>query len=355
MSVMIDNPGPVREGEELDVPALESYLEQTLGQLEGPIVVEQFHQGHSNLTYLLRVGEREWVLRRPPFGSKVKTAHNMGREFKVLSGLSEVYDPAPRPTVLCEDESVLGARFYLMERIKGVIVRTRRPDGVLLPPETVRQCCRSFIKNLSGLHNLDYEAIGLGDLHRPGQYVNRQVLGWAKRYEGSKTDGIPDMDSAEAWLKDRIPQDSDTVLVHNDYKWDNLVLAPDDLTRIIGVLDWEMCTIGDPLMDLGATLAYWLEPSDPNTLRSVQCFLTGLPGSMTRAELAEEYGRETGRDVSNILFYYVFGLVKVAVIVQQIYYRYARGLTKDERFAPMIHMVRALAKMAVTAGETGEV
>ena len=355
MGGIVDGPGPVREGEQLALAKLESYLAETLGPFQGPVVVEQFPHGHSNLTYLVRAGHHECVLRRPPFSSKVKTAHDMGREFKVLSSLCKVYGPAPRPLAFCDDESILGAEFYLMERIEGVILRSRQPKGLDLPSQTVRRCCESFVENLADLHRLDYEAAGLGDLRRPGQYVERQVIGWAKRYDGSKTDTLPDIDSTTKWLKERIPQDTDAVLIQNDYKWDNLVLDPEDLARIVGVLDWEMCTIGDPLMDLGSALTYWLEPGDPSEMKTVQCFLTSLPGSMTRMELAEHYAENTGRDVSNILFYYVFGLLKLAVIVQQIYYRYAKGLTRDERFAPLILGVRALGKLAVKAVETGKV
>jgi len=205
---------------------------------------------------------------------------------------------------------------------------------------------------LSGLHRLDYEAAGLGSLYKPGRYVERQVLGWAKRYTGSQTDETPTIDTTVAWLKGHIPQDTDTVLIHNDYKFDNFVLDPNDLARIVGVLDWEMATIGDPLMDLGTSLGYWVEADDPGGLAGTQCFLTSLPGSMTRMELAEQYAEETDRDISNILFYYVFGLLKIAVIVQQIYYRYVHGATKDKRFASLIFIVGLLGQIAVNAIET---
>jgi aminoglycoside phosphotransferase (APT) family kinase protein len=355
MNELIDSPGPVRQGEELDPAKLRGFLIETLGPVQGPVQIEQFRKGHSNLTYLIQFGDRELVLRRPPFASKVKTAHDMTREYTVLSHLCEVYPPAPRPVAFCDDESILGAKFYLMERIKGVILRGKPPAGIEVSPENARQCCLAFVRNLAALHQIDYRAAGLADLYRPGWYVQRQVLGWAERYAQSKTDEVPSIDAAIAWLKERIPEDTASVLIHNDYKFDNLVLDPHDLTRIIGVLDWEMATIGDPLMDLGTALGYWAEDRDPSMLQGVQSFLTSLPGALTRMELAEEYARLTGRDVSRILFYYVFSLLKIAVIVQQIYYRYVKGTTKDERFAGLIFAVGLLGRLAVAAIENQQV
>jgi len=351
----IDTPGPIREGEELDIPKLKTYLKDTLGAFDGPLTVEQFRQGHSNLTYLVHAGTRDFVLRRPPFSSKVKSAHDMSREYTVLSHINPIYPPAPKPIAYCEDQSIIGADFYLMERIKGAILRGKQPKDLEVAPETPRACCESFVDNLVALHSLDYKAAGLGDLYRPGHYCERQVIGWSDRYEGSKTDDIPDIDRTAAWLKERIPPDSGTVLIHNDYKFDNIVLDPSNLSRIIGVLDWEMSTIGDPLMDLGTSLGYWIEANDPDEMKLAQCFLTCAPTSMTRLELAQRYAEKTGLDVSNILFYYVFSLLKIAVIVQQIYYRYKMGHTKDDRFAPLIFFVGALGKIATNAIDTGQV
>lgn len=352
MAGFVDTPRPVRTGEELDLDKLSGYLRSALPQWHGPIEVEQFPSGYSNLTYLLRIGNHELILRRPPFGSKVKAAHDMGREFRVLSALHPVYPLAPNPLALCEDPDVLGAPFYVMERIAGVILRGKRPPDFACAPETVRGCCESLVRNLAVLHAIDYRAAGLGDLRKEGSFVERQVHGWIDRYYQSQTDEVVHIDQAAAWLREHYPADCGSVLIHNDYKFDNLVLAPRDLTRIIGVLDWEMCTIGDPLMDLGNALSYWMEPKDP-PLGTVPCFLTLEPGSMTRMQVAERYAQCTGRDISNISFYYVFGLLKLAVIVQQIYYRYKKGLTKDERFAPLILMVGALGIRAVETIETG--
>lgn len=255
---------------------------------------------------------------------------------------------------LCDDLEVIGAQFYVMERIRGTIFRGEKPEGFDADTATVRGICEAFVKNLADLHALDYEAAGLGQLRREGSYVERQVLGWIKRYRAAQTDDIPVIDDVMAWLGDHFPEDSGASLVHNDYKLDNVVMDPHDPTKIIGVLDWEMCTIGDPLMDLGTTLAYWIEKDDPD-IGVIQCFLSQEPGMMSREDVAAYYGELTGRDVSNIQFYYVFALFKLAVIVQQIYYRYKEGLTKDERFAPLIYVVGALGQRGVDCIESGAV
>ncbi len=344
---------PVRSGEELDIPKLEAYLIAQLPGTHGPLVVEQFPGGASNLTYLLRLGDQELVLRRPPFGNRVKSAHDMGREYKVLSKLHLVYPPAPRPLVYCEDESVLGAPFYCMERRHGIVLRRKLPEGVVLDPTTVAKLNRSFVDNLVAFHKIDYEAAGLGDLGRPAGYVARQVEGWAKRYAACRTADLAEMDALVEWFPANMPPERAASLVHNDYKFDNIMLDPQDLTKIVAVLDWEMCTLGDPLMDLGTVLAYWVEPRDPQPLQVYAFGPTRLPGSMSRRELAAYYGEKSGFDTSNVLFYYAFGLFKVAVIIQQIYYRYAQGFTKDERFAQFDKQVAALAQEATRAIREG--
>jgi aminoglycoside phosphotransferase (APT) family kinase protein len=357
MSDLVDAAREVREGEALDVEPLARWLSANVPEI-GPEArprIEQFRSGHSNLTYLLRAGDREYVLRRPPFGSKVKSAHDMGREFSVLSKLHRAYPLAPEPLAYCEDESVLGAKFYVMRRIRGVILRKDLPPGLELPPDRLRRLHENLIDNLVMLHGVDYEAADLASLGKPAGYVERQVKGWTDRYRGSQTDEIPSVDGAASWLAERLPAESGAALIHNDFKLDNVVLDPDDPTRIIGVLDWEMATLGDPLMDLGTTLGYWVEADDNPTLQAVRWGPTALPGSMTRAELAARYGEKSGRDVSNVLFYYAFGLFKTAVVIQQIYYRYKQGLTQDERFAPLILGVRILCDRAIEAIEAGRV
>jgi aminoglycoside phosphotransferase (APT) family kinase protein len=352
----LDRAKPVRAGEELDLGKLEPFLRAHVPAIaahDGPIELLQFPSGHSNLTYLVRAGAHEFVLRRPPFGSKVKSAHDMGREHRILGKLAPAWSKAPRPVAADESGEVIGAPFYVMERIAGVILRKTPPAGVTLDEATCAALSRSFVDGLAELHALDFRAIGLGDLGKPEGYVERQVTGWTKRYHDSKTDDIAAVDTIAAWLAARIPKESGAALIHNDWKYDNLVLEPSNLPRIIGVLDWEMSTLGDPLMDLGTALSYWVEAGDSDEERFFAFGPTYLPGSWTRARIAEEYGKATGRDVSNIVFYYCFALFKTAVVAQQIYYRYKHGLTKDERFAAMIHGVRILSEVAVRAAARG--
>ena len=314
--------------------------------------IKQFPSGHSNLTYSVQLGDRQLVLRRPPFGSKVKSAHDMGREFRVLSKLHAAYPPAPKVLLYCGDESLLGAPFYIMEPVNGIILRRDTPRNLAFTPDIARQLCESFVANLARLHNIDYQATGLGDLGKPEGYLERQVRGWIERYHGSRTHEIPEVAQISEWMQNNRPSSSDAALIHNDYKFDNVVLDPGDLTRIIGVLDWEMCTIGDPLSDLGSTLAYWVDADDPDELQKLRWGPTTYPGSMTRHELVERYSKIAGRDVSSMVFYVVFARFKVAVIVQQIYYRYALGLTKDARFAGMPEVVRTLLQSAWHAAQS---
>jgi aminoglycoside phosphotransferase (APT) family kinase protein len=349
----LDSTCPVRAGEELDLAQLEPYLRARLPSFTETLTVEQFPHGYSNLTYLLRSGDQEWVLRRPPFGNPVKTAHDMGREHRVLSALNKVYQPAPRALLYCDDASVLGEPFYVMERRHGVILRQQLPPGLDLDPPTARCLGEACIDNLAALHRIDYAAAGLGDLGKPEGYVARQVTGWIERYRKAQTDDLPALDRAARWLLEHQPRESAAALIHNDYKYDNLVLDANDLTHIVAVFDWEMATIGDPLMDLGTTLGYWMESADPEPFRAAAFGPTMLPGCLSRRELVERYGEITGRDVSGMLFYYVFGLFKIAVIGQQIYARYKRGLTKDERFTKLIHMIPLLGEQAIRAVESG--
>ncbi|WP_428262318.1 phosphotransferase family protein [Haliangium sp.] len=360
MADITDGTRPVREGEELALDRLRAYLSAHLpatGERDpaaaSTLEVEQFPGGHSNLTYLVRWAGREYVLRRPPFGSKVKSAHDMGREYRVLSKLAPVYAKAPQPVLFCDDHDVLGADFYLMERLRGVVLRKNLPEGVSVDPALARRLCEVLVDTLAELHAIDYVAAGLGDFGKPSGYVERQVTGWTKRYAGARTDDIQAVDEVAAWLAKTLPPDSAPALIHNDYKFDNMVLDPDDLTHVRGILDWEMSTVGDPLMDVGTTLCYWVQADDPALMSEIRFGPTHLPGMMTRAELAQRYGEASGRDISNMVFYYVFGLFKTAVVAQQIYYRFAQGLTQDPRFAAMIVGVRALAEKARATIEQG--
>lgn len=355
MNRFLDRPKATREGEELDRERLERYLRDILPDENGPLVIEQFPSGHSNLTYSVRLGELDLVLRRPPVGSKVKSAHDMGREYRVLSKLHKAFGPAPETVCYCEDESVLGAPFYVMHRVKGVILRRDPPEGLDLSPELVRRMGESFLDNLVELHGLDYEAIGLGDLGKPEGYVRRQVEGWTKRYYDSQTDELEDVKPVSQWLADNMPAESPAAIIHNDYKYDNVILDEEDLTRIVGVLDWEMCTLGHPLMDLGTAISYWIDPHDPPDLQYIRWGPTTLPGSPTRRDLVTRYGERIGRDVSQMAFYLTFAYFKTAVVAQQIYYRYKQGVTKDERFAQFIEATKILLRAAMRTIETGKV
>lgn len=343
----LDQPRAIRAGEELNTNQLEAYLKAKLSELLGSLAIQQFPSGYSNLTYLLRFGERELVLRRPPFGAKIKTAHDMAREYRILTNLIQVYPKVPMPLLYCDDESIIGAPFYVMERVKGVILRAKPPAGINLSPELMRRLSGSCIDNLVAIHRIDYGEAGLSGLGKPEGYVERQIRGWTQRYQNARTDDIPEIDRVIEWLNANLPAESGAALIHNDYKYDNLVLDPDDLSNLIAVLDWEMATIGDPLMDLGTTLSLWIDADDPP---EVMMFgLTALPGNLNREQLVERYAQKSGRDIPHVVFYYVYGLFKIAVIVQQIYSRYKQGLTHDKRFAPLIHVVRACGKMAVLA------
>ena len=279
----------------------------------------------------------------------------MGREHRILSRLSAVYDKAPAPLVFCDDPAVLGAPFYVMERVEGVILRPRMPVEMRPPPERMAAIAGGFVETLAELHAVDYAAAGLGELGRPEGYVRRQVDGWAGRYEKARTDLVPEMTDVAAWLDARAPAESGAALIHNDFKYDNLVLDPADGTRVIAVLDWEMATIGDPLMDLGTSLGYWVDPGDPPELRHLALSPTLLPGNPSRAQLVERYAEVSGRDVGEAVFYYVYGLFKIAVIVQQIYARYRAGHTSDPRFARLIDGVHACARRALAAAKSGRI
>jgi aminoglycoside phosphotransferase (APT) family kinase protein len=368
-SEILDQTRPVRSGEELDLPKLEAFLKTCLPELNGPLSVEQFPKGYSNLTYLIRVGRQEMVLRRPPFGAKIKTAHDMGREYRILSHIHRLYPKVPRPLAYCEDESVMGAPFYVMERVTGIILRSQPPAGLELTPTRMRQLSQSFIENLVEIHALDYQAAGLGDLGKPNGYITRQIEGWGRRYHNARTDDISEMEQVAVWLREHLPPESGACLIHNDYKYDNLVLDPacapilgaspgqvtDSPWRVKAVLDWEMATLGDPLMDLGSTLGYWVDADDPPEWQQQSFGITNLPGNFSREQLAESYSKRSGRSIENPVFYHAYGLFKIAVIVQQIYARYKQGLTKDERFGRLIHLVRAASRTALLGIEKNRI
>lgn len=353
----MDTPRPVRAGEELDLAALNDYLRQHAPDMGTVLDVRQFSGGFSNLTYALKTADTEYVLRRPPVGANIKGGHDMGREFRVLSLLKGHYDKIPEPVVYCESPDVLGAPFYIMTRISGVILRASMAPTLNLLPERMRQLSEALIDNLVTIHGLDIQTTGLIQLGKPDGYVQRQVAGWHKRYAVAETDKIPAMDRVGEWLQQHYPSEQPPVFLHNDYKYDNVLLACNEATGepepfITGVLDWEMATVGDPLMDLGATLAYWSEAGDSPAYRNFN--LTWLPGNLTRQEVAARYAQRSGRNLTDILFYYVFGLYKNAVIAQQIYARWKQGHSQDARFGHLLPMIIELANKAAGAIESGK-
>ncbi|MEX1993535.1 MAG: phosphotransferase family protein [Steroidobacteraceae bacterium] len=347
---LVDEAAAVRTGETLDARRLGEYLAAHLPGLALPLTVQQFPSGFSNLSYLLTAGEVELVLRRPPFGTRPKSGHDMVREFRVLSALKKGFAECPAPLHLCTDESIIGAPFYVVERIRGIILRRDYPDGLAATPSLVRVQQLVLIDVLARLHALDYRGLGLAELRRPEAYVPRQVEGWTGRYTRAQTADAPAADFVTGWLAANLPPEGGAAaLIHNDYKLDNVVFDPAEPARLIGVLDWEMATIGDPLMDLGCSLAYWIEAGDGAELLATRMLPTHLPGSLTRAEVLERYAARTGRPLPAFLFYRVFGLFRLAVIVQQIYFRYFHGQTRDPRFAALGPMARVL--IAAAEGE----
>lgn len=338
-----------RAGEELNEKALEDFLRVRLPTPFNDMEVLQFPAGSSNLTYLIRLGSTQYVLRRPPFGNTVRTAHDMKREFDVLSKLAFVYPPAPEPILFCDDESVIGSEFYLMEKKNGVVIRGLVPGDIAASEEIQEKLCRSFIENLARLHSVNYPAAGLADLGKPDGYNRRQVEGWTQRYIAAKTDEHAELEAAMRWLRENIPVESGASIIHNDYKFDNIMLDPDDLTRIIAVLDWEMVTVGDPLMDLGTTLGYWMSPEFGDEMMNMPFNPRVLMENVTRRQLVEMYSKARNIALPDMLFYYVFGTFKIAVIAQQIYARFVKGMTHDQRFANFNRFVGALGRIAATS------
>lgn len=344
---LVDQATTPRAGETLDARVLGEYLARQLPGLELPLTVRQFPAGFSNLSYLLVAGRRELVLRRPPFGTRPKSGHDMGREFRVLSALAGRFAESPRPLHWCEDESVIGAPFYLVERIRGTILRRDYPQELQPSPGLVRAQQQALVAVLARLHALDWRAAGLEDFGRPEGYAARQVGGWSERYARACTADAADASAVTDWLAAHTPGEAGrAALIHNDYKLDNVVFDAGDPARLVGVLDWEMATIGDPLMDLGCSLAYWVEAHDPPALLATRMLPTHLPGAMTRREVLECYAKHSGLMPGDFRFYRVFGLFRLAVIVQQIYYRYFHRQTDDRRFAVLGPMARVLVERA---------
>jgi len=337
----------VRPGEEIDAHGVKTFLKDHINDLKGDIIIRQFPSGFSNLTYLITAGDRQMVLRRPPIGANVTAGHDMGREYRVLSALHPVFPRCPRPLAFSEDESLIGAPFFVMEKMSGIILRKDLPPGLSFSPDQAKQLCNNLVDALTDIHTIDVKAAGLDFIGKPGGYVKRQVEGWSKRYRRAKTEDAPDFEAIMGWLAEKMPLDTaHPAIVHNDYKLDNLVLDPDRPEQIIGILDWEMATYGDPLMDLGNSLAYWVEKNDPEEMQMMRTMPTNMEGALTRGEILNRYAQKTGREVGNFDFYYCFGLFRLAVIAQQIYNRYYQGITKNKRFAMLIFGVIGLEQTA---------
>ncbi|HEX4943420.1 MAG TPA: phosphotransferase family protein [Usitatibacteraceae bacterium] len=333
-SSLVDRAGGVRAGEELDAGKVDAFLKSRIAGLAGTPEIGQFSRGASNLTYLVRYPGRDLVLRRPPFGHKAKSAHDMLREARVMTALKPVYPVVPAVLAIGDDPSVMGCEFFVMERIAGIIPRQDLPAGLGFGEAQTRRLCLNVVDKLVELHAIDPQAAGLADLGKGEGYVRRQVEGWSRRFRDARTDDVSDFESVMAWLAVRRPEREVAIrVIHGDYRFDNVVLDPADPFRVIGVLDWEMATLGDPLMDLGNSLAYWVQADDDEYFRMTRRQPTNAPGMLTRAQVIEHYAARTGLPVANFDFYAVFGLFRVAVIVQQIWRRYREGATKDPQFA----------------------
>jgi aminoglycoside phosphotransferase (APT) family kinase protein len=332
---VVEGAGPVRDEDAFDVEAVRSWLAKEGHPLTGDVAVGQFGGGASNLTYSLRTERDDLILRRPPTGHKAKGAHDMAREYHIQAGLAEVFPLVPDMVALCQDESVIGGQFYVMQRVDGIIPRRDFPPEVQLSETRTRELCTNALDVLIDLHRVDLNATPLAGMNKGDGYVGRQVSGWSTRFRNARTEDAPDGDAVMSWLAAHQPADVGHCLIHNDFRFDNLVLDRADPTRPIGVLDWEMATVGDPLMDLGGTLSYWVQDDDDEFFRQFRRQPTQLPGMLSREQVVDYYCTETGIAMTpeQWRFYEVFGLFRLAVIAQQIYYRYFHKQTTNESYA----------------------
>jgi aminoglycoside phosphotransferase (APT) family kinase protein len=327
----------VRAEDAFDVAAVDAWLRDELGGSEAPLppgepAVRQFAGGASNLTYLLRYADRDLILRRPPAGTKASSAHDMAREHRIQAALKPVFPYVPAMVALCTDPAVLGSDFYVMERVEGVIPRGTMPPEIGTDPALMHALCERFVDLLAELHAIDPVAAGLGDLGRGAGYVARQVAGWSERYRRARTWNVPTFARVIRWLEEQQPGDVGTCVIHNDFRLDNVVLDRDDPLVVRGVLDWELATLGDPLMDLGSSLAYWVQADDGRAQQRFRRQPSHLPGMLTRREIVARYCARSGLDASDWPFYEVFGMFRLAGIAQQIYYRYHHKQTRNPAF-----------------------
>ena len=338
----MDSGGIVRKGEELDIAAVDLWLRQQLAGLQGTPKVTQYAGGASNWTYRLEYANRDLILRRPPAGTKAHSAHDMVREYAVQRQLKPLFPAVPGMVALCQDAAVIGCDFYIMERIAGIIPRANLPGNLQLTPSQTRELCTNVLDQLIALHGVDPVAAGLESLGKGAGYCRRQVDGWDRRYAQVRTWNTPGFNSVRAWLKAHAPDDVATCVVHNDWRFDNIVLDPRQPTQAIGVLDWELATLGDPLMELGSMMAYWVQADDNFLMRATRRQPTHLPGMLTRREVLDYYLGKTGLACANWTFYEVFGLFRLAVIAQQIYYRYHHKQTRNPAFRHYWIFIHAL-------------
>lgn len=338
---------PVRKGEELNITPIDSAVKAAIDGLSGTPQVTQYTSGASNLTYALDYPQKRLVLRRPPFGTKPKSGHDMHREYRVMNAIKPVFPAVPKTLFYTDDTSIAGSEFYVMERVEGHLITTRIPKGWNWGEGQGRALCTSFLDRFIDLHAIDFASVGLSDFGRPEGYIARQVGGWNTRYERAWTNNVDKFEDVRDWLDNNQPAvEWKHSILHGDYRIDNCILNVDDPTRIDAILDWEISALGDPLMDLGNMLAYWIQADDPPLMQLMLRQPSTAPGMMTRQEIAAYYAAKTGADISNIGFYYIYGIFRLAVIVQQIYYRYHCGQTDNPRFKNFHQMTNALGNLA---------
>jgi aminoglycoside phosphotransferase (APT) family kinase protein len=346
----------VRKGEELPAVKLKQFLQENhlIGSIESELFVKQFTHGYSNLTYLLSIEDKEYVLRKPPIGA-IKRGHDMNREFKVQSAVKKEFSKVPKMFAYTDDAAVLGSEFYIMEKVEGIILNFKEAKKRDIPANDYKTIANAWLDTFTELHQLDYDAIGLTNLGKPEGYVERQVTNWGKQYLKAATKDVPSAEKVMQWMQENQPKNYQHCLIHNDYKYDNVVFKDNSWKEITAVLDWEMATLGDPLMDLGTSLGYWTLASDHDFVKQGIPSPTIFEGNPMRSEIVASYAKKSGRDIHNMVFYYVFGLFKIAVIAQQIYYRYSKGLTSDPRFANLDKAAELCCNLALKSIKTNSI
>lgn len=346
----------VRKGEELPAVKLKQFLQENhlIGSIESELFVKQFTHGYSNLTYLLSIENKEYVLRKPPIGA-IKRGHDMSREFKVQSAVKKEFSKVPKMFAYTDDAAVLGSEFYIMEKVEGIILNFKEAKKRDIPANDYKTIANAWLDTFTELHQLDYDAIGLTNLGKPEGYVERQVTNWGKQYLKAATKDVPSAEKVMQWMQENQPKNYQHCLIHNDYKYDNVVFKDNSWKEITAVLDWEMATLGDPLMDLGTSLGYWTLASDHDFVKQGIPSPTIFEGNPMRSEIVASYTKKSGRDIHNMVFYYVFGLFKIAVIAQQIYYRYSKGLTSDPRFANLDKAAELCCNLALKSIKTNSI